>query len=308
MEEQKSVESPPQEGAKAGEITPSEKTAVKKLKLLVGALCAVVLVAGLYLTNRYWISPAVRLQAKSSGDHPLAPGFSLTDISGKPLRLSDYQGKVVMLDFWATWCGPCRIEIPGFIELQKRYGSQGFAVIGISMDDSSDSGAVVDFYNQLKMNYPVAIGNERLGELYGGVLGLPTTLLIGRDGRIYAKHVGATDSDVFEAEIQQLLAMNAEAEATSFQQAGRVFAEDKIELGNPAEVDSEVPGVDLSKLSADQKEAFKKQLASQQCTCGCKFTLLKCRQVDRACGVSRKLAQEQLQAFLKNPTSGVVAK
>jgi thiol-disulfide isomerase/thioredoxin len=308
VEEQKSVESPPQEGAKAGEITPSEKTAVKKLKLLVGALCAVVLVAGLYLTNRYWISPAVRLQAKSSGDHPLAPGFSLTDISGKPLRLSDYQGKVVMLDFWATWCGPCRIEIPGFIELQKRYGSQGFAVIGISMDDSSDSGAVVDFYNQLKMNYPVAIGNERLGELYGGVLGLPTTLLIGRDGRIYAKHVGATDSDVFEAEIQQLLAMNAEAEATSFQQAGRVFAEDKIELGNPAEVDSEVPGVDLSKLSADQKEAFKKQLASQQCTCGCKFTLLKCRQVDRACGVSRKLAQEQLQAFLKNPTSGVVAK
>jgi thiol-disulfide isomerase/thioredoxin len=308
VEEQKPVESPPQEGAKAREITPREETAGKKLKLLVGALSAVVLVAGLYLTNHYWISPAVRIQARSSGDHPVAPGFSLTDITGKPLRLSDYQGKVVMLDFWATWCGPCRIEIPGFIELQKRYGGQGFAVIGISMDDSSDTGTVVDFYRQLRMNYPVAIGNDRLGELYGGVLGLPTTLLIGRDGRIYAKHVGATDIDVFEAEIQQLLAMSAETEATSFHQAGRVFAEDKVELGNPAEIDSEVPGVDLSKLSADQKEAFKKQLAAQQCSCGCKLTLLKCRQVDRACGISLKLAREQLEAFLKNQTSGVVTK
>jgi len=305
VEEQKPLESPPQEGAKAGEITPREETTVKKLKLLVGALSAVVLVAGLYLTNHFWISPAVRMQARSSGDHPLAPGFSLTDITGKPLRLNDYQGKVVMLDFWATWCGPCRIEIPGFIELQKRYGGQGFAVIGISMDDSSEP--VVDFYRELQMNYPVAVGNERLGELYGGVLGLPTTLLIGRDGRIYAKHVGATDIDVFEAEIKQLLAMSAGTEAASFQQAGRVFAEDKIALGNPAEVDSEVPGVDLSKLSADQKEAFKKLLASQKCTCPCKFSLLKCRQVDRACSISLKLAREQLEAFLKNQTSGVVA-
>jgi cytochrome c biogenesis protein CcmG/thiol:disulfide interchange protein DsbE len=304
VEEQKPLESPPQEGAEAGEIRPREKITVKKLKLLVGALAAVVLVVGLYLANQFWISPAVRIQARSSGDHPLAPGFSLTDITGKPLKLSDYQGKVVMLDFWATWCGPCRIEIPGFIELQKRYGGQGFAIIGISMDDSSEP--VVDFYRQLQMNYPVAVGNERLGELYGGVLGLPTTLLIGRDGRIYAKHVGAADIDVFEAEIKQLLAMSAGTEATSFQRAGRVFAEDKVELGNPAEIESEVPGVDLSKLSADQKEGFKKQLAGQQCSCGCKFTLLKCRQVDRACGVSRKLAQEQLEAFLKKKTSSAV--
>ena len=114
-------------------------------------------------------------------------------------------GKVVVLDFWATWCGPCRIEIPGFIELQKRYGAQGFTMIGISMDDSPEP--VVDFYKELQMNYPVAVGNDRLGELYGGMPGLPTTFLIGRDGRIYAKHVGATDPSVFEAEIKQLLAV-----------------------------------------------------------------------------------------------------
>jgi thiol-disulfide isomerase/thioredoxin len=280
-----------------------------KSKLLAGALLAVVLALGLYYLNRYWISPAVSLQtvrAQGDASHPLAPGFSLTDITGKPLLLSDYQGKVVVLDFWATWCGPCRIEIPSFIELQKRYASQGFTMIGISMDDSPEP--VVDFYRQLQMNYPVAVGNDRLGELYGGMLGLPTTFLIGRDGRIYAKHVGATDPAVFEAEIKELLAVSPANEAKSFHQAGQIFNEDKIELGNPAVIDSEVPGVDLTKLTGDQKEAYKKLLASQKCTCGCNFTLLKCRQVDRACSFSRKTAQQQLEAFLKKPSSGVAAK
>jgi thiol-disulfide isomerase/thioredoxin len=293
MEELKAGENPPE----AGENSPKGQIAGKQWRLLVGALLAVLLVVGLYFVNRYWISPAVRAQAKASGNHPLAPAFSLTDITGKPLKLSDYQGRVVMLDFWATWCGPCRIEIPEFVELQKRYGAQGFAVIGISMDDSAEP--VAGFYKQLQMNYPVAIGNDRLGELYGGVLGLPTTFLIGRDGRIYAKHVGATGFDVFEAEIKQLLAMSPSSEATNFHQAGQMFAEDKIELGDPAVVDSEIPGIDLSKLNAVQKEAFKKQLASQKCTCGCNFTLLKCRQVDRNCSISLKLAKEQMETFLK---------
>ena len=256
-----------------------------------------VLVVGLYFVNRYWIAPAVRAQSKDDGSHPVAPPFSLTDITGKPLNLSDYKGKVVLLDFWATWCGPCRIEIPGFIELQKRYASQGFTMIGISMDDSPEP--VVDFTKELQMNYPVAVGNDRLGELYGGMPGLPTTFVIGRDGRIYAKHVGATDSSVFETEIKELLAASPTDEATDFHRAGQVFAEDKVELGDPAMIDSEVPGVDLTKLTADQKEAFKKSLADQQCTCGCKFTLLKCRQVDRNCSISKKLAKDQLEALLK---------
>jgi cytochrome c biogenesis protein CcmG/thiol:disulfide interchange protein DsbE len=297
VEEQKPVEGTPQEKTEAVESSPQNRKTVKTLKLLVGALLAVILVVGLYVVNRYWISPAVRTRMKSGGDHPLAPDFSLTDISGKPLKLSDLRGKVVLLDFWATWCGPCRIEIPGFIQLQNEYRSRGLDVIGISMDDSSEP--VVQFYKELHMNYPVALGNDRLGELYGGVLGLPTTFLIGRDGRIYAKHVGATDVDIIEAEIKQLLAVSPSAEATNFRREGQVFADDKIEVGNPAEVDSEVPGLDLSKLSAEQKEAFKKQLAAQKCPCGCNLSLLKCRQVDRACGVSLKLARQQLEAFLK---------
>jgi thiol-disulfide isomerase/thioredoxin len=286
------------EEPKAVETSQKKTGGGKQGRLLAGASLAVLLVVALYFVNRYWIAPAVRAQTKAGGAHLMAPAFSLTDITGKPLKLSDYQGKVVLLDFWATWCGPCRIEIPGFVELQKRYGAQGFSMVGISMDDSAEP--VVDFYKQFQMNYPVAIGNDRLGELYGGVLGLPTSFLIGRDGRIYAKHVGATGFDVFEDEIKQLLAMSPTAEAAAFHQAGRVFAEDQIELGDPNVVDSEVPGIDLSKLTADQKEAFKKQLAGQKCTCGCNFTLLKCRQVDRKCGVSLKLAKDQMEAFLKN--------
>ena len=308
MEEQTPIENTPQapEAPKAPESSPQENPTDPKAKLLAGALLAVVLVVGLYYVNRYWIAPAVRAQTKGDANHPLAPDFSLTDITGKPLKLSDYQGKVVALDFWATWCGPCRIEIPGFIQLQKRYAAQGFTMIGISMDDSPEP--VVDFYKELQMNYPVALGNDRLGELYGGMPGLPTTFLIGRDGRIYAKHVGAYDPSVFEAEIKELLAASAADEVKNFQQAGQVFADDKVELGNPAAIDSEVPGIDLTKLSADQKEAFKKILASKQCTCGCNFTLLKCRQVDRKCGISLKLAKDELDAFLKDKSSGTATK
>ena len=305
MEEQTPIENTP-EASKAPESSPPATPSPPRAKLLAGALMAVVLVVGLYFVNRYWIAPAVKAQTKSDGNHPLAPQFSLTDITGKPLKLSDYQGKVVVLDFWATWCGPCRIEIPSFVELQTRYASQGFAMIGISMDDSPEP--VVSFYKEFQMNYPVAIGNDRLGELYGGMAGLPTTFLIGRDGRIYAKHVGAYDPSVFETEIKELLAASPADEAKDFHQAGRVFSDDKIELGNPAAIDSEVPGIDLTKLTADQKEAFKKKLESQQCNCGCKFTLLKCRQVDRRCGISRRLAQDQLEAFLKLKNTGVVSK
>ena len=297
MEEQTPNENAPQ-ASEAPQVDPGPPAPASKSKLLGGALLAVALVVGLYFVNRYWIAPAVNAHPEDSSSHPLAPQFSLTDIQGKPLKLSDFKGKVVGLDFWATWCGPCRIEIPGFIELQKRYLSQGFTMIGISMDDSPEP--VVDFYKQMQMNYPVAVGNDRLGELYGGMPGLPTTFLIGRDGRIYAKHVGATDPAVFEAEIKELLSAGPGSEVKDFRQTGMVFKDDKIQLGNPALIDSEVPGVDLSKLTAEQKEAFKKKLQSQRCTCGCNFDLLKCRQVDRRCAISLKLAQEQLEAFLKD--------
>ena len=279
-----------------------------KGKALGIALMGVLIVGGLYFLNRYWIAPVATREpgvglfghpAMAGGDHPLAPAFTLTDLSGQKLSLSDYKGKVVLLDFWATWCGPCRIEIPGFVELQNRYRDQGFTIIGISSDDGPDP--VRQFYTEYKMNYPVAMEDKSVGQLYGGILGLPTAFLIGRDGRIYAKHVGATDLTVFEDEIKQLLAAKAEAEVAGFNQAKVAGSAGKIELGDPEAVNSEVPGINLSKLTAAQKEELKKQLEAQPCTCGCKMNVLKCRHEDPGCLTSLKLAREQMEKLTKSP-------
>jgi thiol-disulfide isomerase/thioredoxin len=271
---------------------------VKQVKVLFGAILAIALVVGLYFLNRYWIAPATKHSSvQTAGAHPPAPEFSLTDLNGRQIDLADRKGKVVLLDFWATWCGPCRIEIPGFVELQERYRDQGLSVIGISFDDGPEP--VREFYREFKMNYPVAMGTDRVAELYGGILGLPTTFLIGRDGRIYAKHVGATDLSVFEDEIKELLAAGSTAEVAGFKKAEAGTGADKIELGNPAEIDSEVPGVDLTGLTPAQVEQFKKQLDAMQCPCGCNLSILKCRIQDRSCGVSLRIARNQLKRFPK---------
>jgi cytochrome c biogenesis protein CcmG/thiol:disulfide interchange protein DsbE len=175
-------------------------------KGIVGGLAAIVVVAGLYFTTRHRGVPVVS-GGLGTSEHSLAPDFSLPDLTGQRLDLSSYRGKVVLLDFWATWCGPCLEEIPHFVELQNTYGDQGLQIIGVSMDDGPEP--VRDFYQRFKMNYPVVMGNAKTGELYGGVLGLPIAFLIARDGRITAKHIGATDISVFEREIANLLRSRA---------------------------------------------------------------------------------------------------
>lgn len=144
-----------------------------------------------------------RIATSALGTHPLAADFTLSQLNGQELRLSSYRGKVVLLDFWATWCDPCREATPHLVELQQKYGARGLQIIGISMDDSPEP--VGPFYQQFHVNYPVVMGNAKTGELYGGVLGLPIAFLLDRDGRIYAKHIGATDPEIFEREIKRLL-------------------------------------------------------------------------------------------------------
>ena len=161
-------------------------------------------VVALCLLGLYAASRRTALKPKPSASGNLAPDFVVTDLDGKKLSLSDYKGKVVLLDFWATWCSPCREEIPHFVDMQNKYGPQGFQVIGISMDD--DAKPVREFYKQYKLNYPVAIGDDKLAEHFGGVLGLPVNFIIDRQGSIYAKRLGATDVSVFDEDVSKLLA------------------------------------------------------------------------------------------------------
>jgi cytochrome c biogenesis protein CcmG, thiol:disulfide interchange protein DsbE len=133
-----------------------------------------------------------------------AAAFSVKGIDDKPVELASYNGKVVLLDFWATWCVPCQTEIPHFVEFQNLYGPKGFQVIGISMDDGPDP--VRKFYQDYKMNYPVGMGTTDVATSYGGILGLPVTFLIDRDGKIAAKYIGLTDTAVIQQKLQTLLA------------------------------------------------------------------------------------------------------
>ena len=133
-----------------------------------------------------------------------APEFTLKDADGKVVHLADYRGKVVLLDFFATWCGPCKIEIPWFTEMERKNKDKGFAVLGVSMDDEGWE-VVKPFLAELNVNYRVVIGNDATAQLYGGVDALPTTFLIDQAGKIAAVHVGLASKKDFEDGIQQLL-------------------------------------------------------------------------------------------------------
>ncbi len=141
---------------------------------------------------------------KPGSERRTAPDFALKDADGKTVRLSDYRGKVVVLDFWATWCGPCKIEIPWFVEFQRQHKDQGFEVIGVSMDDDGWE-AVKPFAQKLGINYRVVLGNDDAAQAYGGIDALPTTFLIDREGKIAATHVGVASKSDFENGIEELL-------------------------------------------------------------------------------------------------------
>jgi thiol-disulfide isomerase/thioredoxin len=148
-----------------------------------------------------------------------APDFTLQSLDGTNLRLSDLRGKAVLLNFWATWCGPCKIEMPWFIELQKQYGSQGLQIVGVAMDDSSKED-IAKFAKDMGVNYPVLLGKEAVGDAYGGVPALPESFFIGRDGKIVDKIIGLRGKAEIEDSIKKALdtqAANSQATAASSQ-------------------------------------------------------------------------------------------
>jgi peroxiredoxin len=135
----------------------------------------------------------------------VAPDFALQSINGKTVRLSDFRGKAVLLNFWATYCAPCRIEMPWFVELQDRYAAEGLQVVGVAMDDAGPDD-IEKFASELGVNYPILVGEETVGNAYGGVQFLPSTFYIGRDGKVVGKVFGLKTKNEIEENIKKTLA------------------------------------------------------------------------------------------------------
>ena len=167
------------------------------------AISGVALLLGLVACSP---TPPVRNSAsvKPEANRQTAPEFELKDARGNLVHLSDYKGKVVLLDFWATWCGPCKVEIPWFMEFQRKYKDRGFEVLGVAMDDDGWK-AVSPYAEKRKFNYRVVLGNDKTGDQYGGIEALPSTYVIDRNGKIAAVHIGLANKKDFEDAIQTLL-------------------------------------------------------------------------------------------------------
>jgi cytochrome c biogenesis protein CcmG/thiol:disulfide interchange protein DsbE len=134
---------------------------------------------------------------------PAKLDFTLKDMTGADVRLADHRGKVVLLNFWATWCGPCRVEIPAFVELQEKYRDKGLSILGVSIDDTPDQ--LKPFADQMKINYPLLMLQSDVEEAYGPLWAVPTTFVIGRNGSICGKHIGPATREQLESEIKALL-------------------------------------------------------------------------------------------------------
>ena len=168
------------------------------------ALIVVVVLVALML---YFAAHKARPHCASeahSAQPSIAPDFSLESLDGGTMRLSDLRGKAVLLNFWATWCGPCKIEMPWFVDLQNQYRAQGLQIVGVAMDDASKAD-IAKFAKDMGVNYPILIGKEAVGDEYGGVPALPETFLIGRDGKIVDKIIGLRGKSEIEDSIKKAL-------------------------------------------------------------------------------------------------------
>lgn len=166
--------------------------------IVVAIVISLMLVFGIQKTRHGAAPNTGNMQGKP------APDFSLASLDGSTLKLSDFRGKAVLLNFWATWCEPCKIEMPWFVELQKKYGPQGLQILGVAMDDSSAKD-IAEFAKKMGVNYPIMIGKEAVGDQYGGLPYLPSTFYIDRDGKVVDRVYGLISRSEIEADIQKAL-------------------------------------------------------------------------------------------------------
>jgi len=135
-----------------------------------------------------------------------APSFTLKTQDGRKVSLADYKGKAVLVNFWATWCVPCKLEMPWFVDLHKQYASQGFEILGVDEDDEKDHGQIDKFAKKIGVNYPILLGNDTTSKAYGGVDVLPTSFYVGRNGKVVEEAAGLISRDEIEANIKKALA------------------------------------------------------------------------------------------------------
>ena len=215
-----------------------------------------------------------------------APDFKVKDLDGKDLSLEAAKGKVVLLNFWATWCGPCRAEIPSLIELQNRYKDR-LQIIGMVVDDD-DENAIREFVKSEAINYPVALTTDQVRFAYGGIAALPTVFVINTGGRVVQKHVGLFNPALYETEVRALLDLPVAARVETFDDTGEIFLKH-------ADRATMLPGVNTSALTPEQRAVALHKFNAETCDCGCKFTLAQCRIYDPAC----KISQDRTAAIVK---------
>ncbi len=232
------------------------------------------------LTLRFFRNPAA------------VPALAMRDLDGRPLSSADWRGKVVIVNFWATWCPPCRAEIPDLVALQNKYRDR-LLIIGVSQDEGSVEG-VKQFVAAHQMNYPVVMMTPEIDQAFPGIRALPTSFILDRESRVVQRHVGLLNQVVTEQETRALagLPVNASIE--------------EIDRGQPARLENaaqatEIPGVDLARLTPDQRMAALQKLNTDPCTCGCENTLAKCRIDDPKCTTSLPLAQRVVQDIAERP-------
>jgi len=219
------------------------------------------------------------------------PAFLVNDLDGNPVSTAAWKGKVVFVNFWATWCPPCRAEIPVLIDLANRYKDR-LQIVGVSVDDG-DPADVKQFAKQAGINYPIVMADRAIVAEYGGVAALPTLFVVSPEGNVVQKHEGLYSNALYEAEVRLLLGLPVDATIETFEDTGQIF------LKNAA-LATALPNVDFTGLNPEQKKAALKRMNSETCDCGCKLTLAQCRINDTSCPVSKKLAAQVVKEIAAN--------
>ena len=262
-------------------------------KTFLGAVVVLALVIGGFVAVQYTRRVGQQLTSATDtnpGGKPVVrfvknpreiPELTMTTIDGKTITTGDLAGKVAIFNFWATWCAPCRAEIPDLVKLQDQYKDH-VVIIGVLSEDAPGD-HVSRFAADYKMNYPIVPETKELTDAFPGIFALPTTFMVGPDLKMMQKHIGQIRAAQIELEMRVLAKLPVDADV-------EYGADEKAVLASNAKA-TDIPGLDLSVLTADQKTAALKRLNEEPCDCGCGLSIAACRINDSTCAVSPKLAE-----------------